>query len=130
MKLCSKCDMNKRKLGSSWCQYCINDNQRRDWSTWSHKRKREKWLKHKYGIDWNRYEQMHIDQHGKCAICRIDISILSTDNSHTTACVDHCHETSHIRGLLCNHCNRAIGLLHESELVASRLVIYLRGGGY
>ena len=96
----------------------------------SYAEKRGKWLKNKYGLTWDSYKSMWEDQDRKCAVCRINISIIKNDNSHTVACVDHCHETGHIRGILCNHCNRAIGLLKDDEYIASRLVIYLRGGGY
>lgn len=41
-------------------------------------------------------------------------------------CVDHDHERNHVRGLLCNACNTAIGLLEEDEGRFSLAVDYLR----
>lgn len=39
--------------------------------------------------------------------------------------VDHNHETGEIRGILCNGCNTAIGLIHEDLVVAKRIIYYL-----
>jgi hypothetical protein len=68
---------------------------------------------------------MYNDQEGKCAVCDIEISIDKSDNGHQTACVDHCHSTNKVRGLLCNHCNRALGLLKESKDILKNLINYL-----
>lgn len=39
--------------------------------------------------------------------------------------VDHCHETSSVRGLLCNGCNRAIGHLSHDPVMLHRAIEYL-----
>lgn len=43
--------------------------------------------------------------------------------------IDHDHETGKVRGLLCNNCNRAIGLLGDSVSTLLDAVEYLRSGG-
>ena len=123
--VCSNCEVNPRYLKSSWCRACKTILNRVEWSAWSHERKREKWLKHKYNLTYAEYEQLHKSQNGKCAICSIDISLIQRDNGHTVACVDHCHKTGTIRGLLCNHCNRAIGLLKDDLNIVYKLEKYL-----
>ena len=64
----------------------------------------------KYGITVDQYRIMLEVQSGLCAICRR----LPT-RSRKLLCVDHCHETGRVRGLLCSACNTAIGLLGDSR---------------
>ena len=65
-------------------------------------------LKTTYGIDLDQYEAMVVMQDGKCAICGTGES-----RGQGSMHVDHCHETGQIRGLLCHHCNTALGLLND-----------------
>lgn len=51
------------------------------------------------------YEAMYAEQEGRCLIC---------DEWQPVLDVDHCHEANVIRGLLCGHCNRGIGLFREN----------------
>ncbi|MGQ0520299.1 MAG: endonuclease VII domain-containing protein [Actinomycetota bacterium] len=64
---------------------------------------RKSYLKRKYGITPEDYDQLLAEQDGVCAICgrppRTDIAL------H----VDHDHTTGRIRGLLCFRCNNALG---------------------
>lgn len=53
----------------------------------------------------------------KCAICFRSITV----RFH----VDHDHVTGKVRGLLCRHCNIAIGLLQDSSTVVSSAAAYL-----
>lgn len=62
-------------------------------------------------------------QGGVCAICKGP----ETKPNAKYLAVDHDHATGAVRGLLCNNCNRAIGLLGDD---AERLIAgadYLRG---
>jgi hypothetical protein len=74
-------------------------------------------MKQKYGISREEYERRFIQQDGKCAICRTPKA--------ETLCVDHCHKTEKIRGLLCRQCNRAIGLFGEDVEKLLAAVRYL-----
>jgi hypothetical protein len=40
--------------------------------------------------------------------------------------VDHCHSTGKVRGLLCQKCNQAIGLLRESESLFFKAAEYIK----
>lgn len=42
--------------------------------------------------------------------------------------VDHDHATGEVRGLLCNRCNQAIGLLQDDPLIVRSALVYLNGG--
>lgn len=62
-----------------------------------------------YNITLNQYNQILIKQNYTCYICKKPES----SKRNTKLCVDHCHTTNKIRSLLCNNCNRALGLLKE-----------------
>jgi len=40
--------------------------------------------------------------------------------------VDHCHSSGKVRGLLCHHCNTALGKFQDSVEVLSSAIDYLR----
>ena len=42
-----------------------------------------------------------------------------------TACIDHCHTTDRVRGLLCGHCNWGLGHLQDAPAVLRRLMAYV-----
>jgi len=62
-------------------------------------------LLQKYGLTSETYQQMLLKQEGKCAICK---DLLEKP------CIDHCHTTGKVRGLLCNNCNFALGYIEKS----------------
>ncbi len=130
--LCSKCleRPSKKSLGkgtSSWCNECSKAYERKRWNLAPTPKRRAKWLKTKYGLSYEEYAKMYLNQSGKCKVCQIEISIESQLNDHQTACVDHNHDTGEVRGLLCNHCNRAIGLMKENVSNIRLLAEYLEG---
>lgn len=65
----------------------------------------------KYGITSEEYQGMLDKQKGCCAICG---SNKTRSESHEMS-VDHDHKTGKVRGLLCNNCNRGIGLLGDTK---------------
>jgi hypothetical protein len=79
-----------------------------------------KW-RERYGIDEETYEKMLAEQAHVCRICSSPPSALKR------LCVDHCHRTGKIRGLLCDRCNVAIGLFGDSEELLVRTAAYLAG---
>lgn len=78
-------------------------------------------LKAKFGITTEDYQRMLAAQDGVCAICH-GTSTGRWEHFH----VDHDHDTGNVRGLLCHHCNTAIGLLRDSAEFAERAAFYLR----
>lgn len=71
-------------------------------------------LKHKYNLTLEDYDQMFEAQNGVCAIC-------GGVNKGRRLDVDHNHLTEEIRGLLCNKCNQALGLLRTDKYGISLL---------
>lgn len=65
-----------------------------------------------YGITLEEYEEMLDRQRGVCAICG-QPETSKYKGVVKNLSVDHCHVTGEVRGLLCNNCNRAIGLLGD-----------------
>lgn len=66
--------------------------------------------RHAFGITVEDYDRMFVEQSGKCAICG------SCDpGPKTHFAVDHDHITNKIRGLLCHHCNIALGMMNDSK---------------
>lgn len=80
------------------------------------------YLKSKYGITIDDYEAMEKQQGGVCAIC----NGAPKGKRYSSLVVDHCHDTGRVRGLLCDHCNRAIGLLGECPSALQNAVRYLQ----
>lgn len=84
-------------------------------------RQRKYQLKNKYGITEADYDQMFRDQDGKCAICGTS----DQTGKWQRFGVDHCHHTGQVRSLLCNECNRGMGLLHDSAELLRKAADYL-----
>lgn len=81
----------------------------------------------KYGITPGEYDRMYDEQDGLCAICLSQRSRLGTGASRgDVLCVDHDHESGRVRGLLCQRCNRAIGLLGDDHDVLLSAIDYLQ----
>ena len=81
-------------------------------------KKREAQYKKKYNIDLATYENMLEAQGGCCAIC-------GTSKGNTHLCVDHCHSTGAVRGILCDKCNVALGQFNDSTTLLAQAIAYL-----
>lgn len=92
---------------------------------------RNKHLKSKYGITQYQYLQMFEEQGGKCKICERGLdhqhSALRLGESRlpSSVCIDHCHVTNKVRGLLCFHCNTALGHVFDNKNILDRMIKYL-----
>ena len=76
-------------------------------------------LKRIYGLTMQEFNDMLEEQDNKCAICGKQHLAVAT------LCVDHNHETGHVRGLLCNQCNTSLGLLKDNISFLAGAIIYL-----
>lgn len=112
MKTCPRCKVEKprgafainsaRHDGSqSWCKEC----QRERWAEQGPKSRR-RYPSRTYGVSEDDYFEMLAEQNYRCAICR--------DKYARNLCVDHCHKTGIVRGLLCSRCNAGVGMLGDS----------------
>ena len=80
---------------------------------------RRSYLKRKYGITLERYDEMLAAQGGVCAICRRE------PNPKISLHVDHDHESGAIRGLTCFRCNQAMGAFAEDPTLLRAAAVYL-----
>src|SRR5262249_46947964 len=80
-------------------------------------RARDNYIKRLYGISRADYDALIARQGGLCAICR--------KPSKLRLCVDHCHLTGMIRGLLCRKCNAGLGCLGEDQRALVAALAYL-----
>lgn len=74
----------------------------------------------KYGIALDELAALRDAQFNRCEICSVEFG------ARTSPCVDHDHDTGKVRGLLCKHCNFAIGHLYNSPRNAVSAAVYLR----
>lgn len=130
---CRKCGLvqplsNYRRSASSkggyykTCKACTysqatSNKEKLTFSYWKHK------LKKAYSLTPDDYYLMLQRQGGVCAIC-------GTSNpgaKKSYFCVDHCHHTGQVRGLLCSSCNIGIGNLKDSRRLLQSALLYLDG---
>lgn len=82
----------------------------------------------RYGITEREYERMYEEQGGCCLICGVHKLMAGEDGVETVSdvlCIDHCHKTGKVRGLLCSTCNVAIGHLEPKLEHFGSMISYL-----
>ena len=138
-KVCSVCkkrvDFNSFYNSSSnvdgkanRCKVC-DDMAKKKWSTSNpasqYKSMRRNNLWTKYGMTLEDYDKILTDQDSKCAICGLPEQDNKVCGKYNSLSVDHDHDTSEVRGLLCNQCNRGIGMLQDSTNILQKALNYL-----
>lgn len=79
-----------------------------------------------FGLPLEKYAEMGESQKWLCAICDMpETSPATVSREIKELCVDHCHDTNVIRGLLCNNCNRGLGLFRDSPELLRKAAAYL-----
>lgn len=64
-----------------------------------------------------------------CTICRKPETRKNAGGKISRLCIDHCHETGKLRGLLCHNCNNAIGAFKDSIALLQAAIDYLKKYG-
>lgn len=122
-KRCTRCDSwrpvegfypdDRRRDGrSSWCSRCDRDTR----------------LRRQYGIGADWYDALLAEQGGGCAVCQRPESGPSLAIDHDHACCPTPKRSCGrcVRGLLCEDCNRALGMLGDNPVTIDRLAAYVR----
>lgn len=139
MKQCTVCKETKEldqfynvkstKDGKGYrCKECDN-KARQKWSAnnpeRSHLSQRQRNLKHRFGVDLEWYEKQFKKQNYSCAICETKTNKTVGDRQFWNFSVDHCHDSGKIRGILCNNCNRALGLFQDNPELLKKAASYV-----
>jgi 5-methylcytosine-specific restriction endonuclease McrA len=121
MKQCMRCKRTLEeksfvKTGSgnrgNICHNCKRKSRSPEYKS---RRSRVGHLKKTYGISIDDYNNLLERQDGLCAICKTDRNLV----------IDHCHDTSMVRGLLCQQCNSGIGMLKDDPDLLRAALQYL-----
>lgn len=94
------------------------------------RKRRESWLRTKYGLTPEAYQKLLADQNGQCAICATAIhGDEATHVDHDHACcpssVQSCGRC--VRGLLCRRCNTGLGMFGDAPENLRAAFDYLAG---
>jgi hypothetical protein len=77
------------------------------------------------GITHADLKRLEENQTGRCAICGGEPKF-----PRVRLCVDHDHATGQFRGLLCGHCNTALGLFKDNPETLRKAAEYLENNGW
>jgi len=69
-------------------------------------KKRAAAIKRKYNLTQEEYKTLIDSVGNKCEIC----------NSKSNLCIDHCHKTGRIRGILCRRCNITLSYIESNDV--------------
>lgn len=122
-KVCRGCQLDKpltdfhrdATISSGYkarCRVCVSGPRKKRHNP---RRDRELKLIRRYGITIAEYNEMYVQQLGRCKICLKNAKLV----------VDHCHQTGRVRGLLCDQCNTALGLFKDSKQSLESAISYL-----
>ena len=104
------------------CKECVRKQNRERMRQRDPNKKHDSHLKLHFGITQDDYESMLVAQKGRCRICG---SITPGQRNHFF-CVDHCHSTGEVRGLLCDTCNKGLGQFQDKAELLEKAAAYLR----
>lgn len=123
MKKCSKCnkykskdlfhkDKSKKSGVHSWCKICC-----------------KKYTPFRYRNELNitlkEYDQMLEQQNRVCIICGKCETRKHISGAIRWLSIDHNHKTGKIRGLLCDKCNRLLGIANDNVTILLNAANYL-----
>ena len=124
MKKCKKCGKEKedwqfytlinKETGREYlrgiCRECKKKEKNQAYNQAWHREK-------EYGMTTVKFEMILKEQENKCLICGKKL---------IDPCIDHCHKTFKIRGLLCHKCNRGLGHFDDNPELLEKAAKYLR----
>lgn len=79
-----------------------------------------------YGLTPATWDALVLRSEGRCECCNYQFY-----PDHARAiCVDHCHDSNKVRGLLCQACNSMLGQAKDDAVRLGAGINYLMGGVY
>ena len=100
MKYCSSCLVKldgPRENKTHFCKTCLRRNIRKTWYSLSES------------------DALRLEAVQMCEICK----------SKSRLCIDHCHKTGAVRGVICNQCNLGLGQARDSVNILQSCIAYL-----
>ena len=97
-------------------------------SEWQRKHPQESQAKkRRWASGWTQeqFEVAWVAQEGRCSICQV--LLLKYGSSSNSVCADHDHETGKARGLICNQCNKHLGIHEKYRYVFDLYLAKYRG---
>ena len=73
----------------------------------------------KFGIPLEQVQELRSITH--CEICGVELQHYQKGG----ACIDHCHTTGKVRGILCSSCNKALGHFYDNPATLQQAILYL-----
>lgn len=81
------------------------------------------WTLKKHGLTMDDFNNMILNQKNRCGICYKSFA------KRSEVKIDHNHTTGMVRGLLCNHCNTALGFTLDDIEILKSMILYLEKYG-
>lgn len=78
-----------------------------------------------YGLTPEQVEAMYVARDGRCETCGREMSRTRVRGGAPVACIDHCHTTGAVRGMLCVACNTTLGKMRDNPALLRTLADYL-----
>jgi hypothetical protein len=84
-------------------------------------------LKVKYGLTLEEFDLLWIIARGNCSICEQPLIMPTKSKGQplNAVAIDHDHSTGNVRGLLCNACNKGLGLFKDDPVRLNKAKEYL-----
>lgn len=130
-KFCAKCKIVKNLPYCSYCASCKKEIRKEKYNKdldKSREYNRERYhltrKYSKYGMSKEDYEKLLSSQDGVCAICKTKCEV------NNRLSIDHDHVTLQIRGLLCAHCNKGLGLFKDNPDILEGAAKYIRDNNF
>lgn len=133
-KLCSSCLKSKIETdfwtGKNRCIECLK-RQAKEYRSNNPIAEKSRKLLYYYGIDIEKYYEKLAAQNGKCNICAkhyTEVGTLAVDHDHNCLNMHDDRRACEkcLRDLLCQDCNRAIGLFEENIEFLENAVKYIK----
>lgn len=83
------------------------------------------WMKKKYNLSKEEFDEMFKCQLEMCDICETRLNINASSKEDGCICIDHCHKTGKVRGIVCKRCNTAMGFFKDDIKVMKKAIHYL-----
>lgn len=99
----------------------------REWRKNNKRKCHDRELKRLYGIGVDEYEKMLVEQNNLCKLCgKAEASVDHRTKKIRRLAVDHCHNSSKVRALLCSQCNKALGNFKDDISLLTKAIEYIK----